>query len=253
MAIGWKAAFEFTGPLTETGLLAVIFLKRRYTPFRAFTFFVAAGIAISLAINVVYAFGSLALYRSVYFAGDLLFFGFQIWVIVELAHAVIRPAGRWVAGAQRRFVLYACLGAGVALFASLLVQPAHLHGTALFLFHVEILGDLLMTEAVISMLFASGSFGLGWTNHVMAIGQGMMVLALTTVGVESLGLYFPPSNMVYQAAYYVRGVIYLVTMAYWIVSLWREEPPRKPISPALRKYIVALQDQVQYDLSKVRD
>jgi hypothetical protein len=54
----------------------------------------------------------------------------------------------------------------------------------------------------------------------------------------------------YDSLYYVRSIAYLGTLGYWSVALWREEPARKPISPALRKYIVALHDQVNYDLGK---
>ena len=99
-------------------------------------------------------------------------------------------------------------------------------------------------------MLAASHTGLAWKNHVMAVGQGLMFWALLTVSIEDIGAYIDPQGKS-AGIYYARVLIYLVTVTYWTVSLWREEPARKPISPALRKYIVALHDQVQYDLGKV--
>jgi hypothetical protein len=77
-----------------------------------------------------------------------------------------------------------------------------------------------------------------------------MVWALLLVVVEGLGPYLNYHNAIYDKLYYIRSITYLCTLGYWSVTLWREEPARKPISPALRKYIVALHDQVHYDLGK---
>ena len=99
------------------------------------------------------------------------------------------------------------------------------------------------------MMVAASEVGLPWKSHVMAVGQGLMVWALLTVTSEGMDAFLDPSGSSI-AAYYFRGLVYLGTVSYWTVSLWREEPARQPISPALRKYIVALHDRVQYDLGK---
>ena len=84
----------------------------------------------------------------------------------------------------------------------------------------------------------------------MAIGQGLMIWSLVGASVDGFAIYLGPHSPYYSALYYVRSINYLVVVGYWTVSLWYEEPARKPISPALRKYIVALHERVQYDLGK---
>ena len=252
MIIRGHEFFDFTGPLANLALLMVVVLKRRWSRFAAFAAFIVANLATTTVLNVAYGSVSHQVYRTLYFCDDLLIFGLQIWIIAEMVYSVIRPSGKWNPQARRRFISYSLFGAVAAILASYLLQPTHLSGMELFLLRVEVIGDLLMTEAVVAIMLAAGPFGLGWTSHVIAIGQGMMVLSLTTVAVDGIYLYAPHSSPISDAAHYFRGILYLATILYWCVALWREEPARKPISPALRKYIVALHDQVQYDLSKVR-
>ena len=79
-----------------------------------------------------------------------------------------------------------------------------------------------------------------------------MAYALAGVSIHALGAFFGPKSALFSYYYYVRVAIYLATLIYWSVRLWHEEPVRNPISPALRKYIVALHEQVHYDLGKAR-
>ena len=100
------------------------------------------------------------------------------------------------------------------------------------------------------MMLAASQVGLPWHSQVMAVGQGLLVWSLVAAAVEGCEAYLGPHNAYYESLYYIRSAAYLVALTYWTVSLWREEPARKPISPALRKYVVALHERVQYDLGK---
>ncbi len=78
-----------------------------------------------------------------------------------------------------------------------------------------------------------------------------MFWALIFATLQGLAAYLGPHNLYYGTLYYLRSANYLVVLTYWTVSLWRDEPARRPISPALRKYVIALNERVQYDLGKV--
>ena len=142
-------------------------------------------------------------------------------------------------------------GAIIAFFATFLLEPTGLIGGQALEARADMFTGLLTCEIVIAMMLSAGETGLLWRNHVMAIGTGLMFWALATVLLEGLVAYFGPQYRYYEELYYLRALVYIGTVTYWTVSLWRTEPERRPISPALRKYVVALHERVQYDLGKV--
>jgi hypothetical protein len=98
-------------------------------------------------------------------------------------------------------------------------------------------------------MFASAKrLGLGWRNHVMALGEGLAVWATVAVGVDGLESYFG-SAQAFSRFDHLRIFVYLAALVFWIVQFWAAEPQRNPISAEMETYLVALHKRVRYDLA----
>ncbi len=248
-AIFLERATVWITPVFSGLFLTCLLYKGRWRQFPALALLTACGLIFSTVLPLVDFSARTKLYTDLYYTDDAFSVGLQLAVVFELMSSVFRPTGTWVAEA-RRFYTGACvLGGSAAIGASLLLSPPMVHGSRLIQLQVDTFTGLLTCEAVIAMMLAANHTGLAWRSHVMAIGQGLMFWAFLTVSIEDAGAYLDPQSRS-TGIFYVRTAIYLVTLLYWTVQLWHEEPVRKPISPAMRKYIVALHDQVQYDLGK---
>ena len=173
-------------------------------------------------------------------------FFLQLALILELARTVLARTPGLVRTAWKQSLTYSVLGVVVALgLALLVVPPAQTH-----MEQVEIRADLftslLTCELVITMMMTSTTLGLGWRNHVMAIGEGMLVWSTVEVIADSLHSYFG-FNQYYAVPEYSANLVYIGALVYWCIQLWKEEPAPKAISPELRKYMIALHDRVHYD------
>ena len=244
-----ERGFGYSGPLADICLLTILIYKRRWQTLPAFTSLIALDLVSTLAIELAYGSASRSSFRAIYISVQVLSVLLQLAVLVELAKVVLKPTGIWARGARRVFFLVSILGASLALAACFLLSPQGVHGVVLMQLRGDIFTGLLTCEIVVAMMVAASEVGLAWKSHVMAVGQGLMFWALLTVTTEGLDAFLDPAGSSINA-YYLRGLIYLVTVTYWTVALWREEPARRPISPLLQKYVVALHDRVQYDLGK---
>ncbi len=224
--------------------------KGRWRYFPALFFFVLLDLASSFALYLIDPSGLSSAYIDAYFIFDIASFALQLFILYEIGKSVLKPAGVWEKEAVKPLLLIASIGAIVALLATFLLQAPSVHTSQLLQLRADVFTGLLTCEAVIAMMLAASHVGLPWRSHVMAVGQGLMIWSLVIAAVDGIAVYLGPHNPYYSALYYVRSINYLVVVGYWTVSLWYEEPARKPISPALRKYIVALHERVQYDLGK---
>jgi hypothetical protein len=241
---------EFSGPALEFCLLFVVVTKHRAGSFVAFTSMIAVDLCSTSLIDLAYDSGNFKLFSSVYLISQIVSVAVQFWVLYQLVRGVLRPAGAWTRGTRGPFFVAILVGSILALSATLLVHPSSISSTHLLQLRADIFTGLVTCETVIAMMLAASEVGLPWKSHLMAIGQGLMVWALLTVASDGIGAYLNPAQRVATGIYYIRSLIFLSTVLYWTVALWHEEPARKPISPALRKYIVALNDRLQYDLRK---
>ncbi len=242
--------FVFTGPTLDFALCTAMLLKRRWNSYPALFALVSIDLLASIGLYLVSPVGTSALYIQLYVVFDVLSFILQACVLIEIARAVLKPAGVWVKEALKPLLLTTGFGVAVAFGASLLLQPSGIHGPESLQLRAEIFTSLVACEVVIAMMLSASEVGLPWRSHVMAIGQGLMVWSLIAATEEGFSAYLGPHNPYYQWLYYVRSLNYFVVVSYWTVALWRNEPARLPPSPAFRKYVIALHERVQYDLGK---
>jgi hypothetical protein len=139
------------------------------------------------------------------------------------------------------------LGVLIAAALPFLVTPP----AATLLHRLEVRGDLF-TSLVICELIAvvtrtSRSLGLGWRNHVMALGNGWTAWAVAAILVDGLHSYFGAERY-FSELEHARMIVYLAVLGYWAVQFWQEEPARQPISPQLSAYIQDLHRRIKKDL-----
>ncbi len=237
--------------LFDICICLVLLVRRRWREYPALFAFVVLDF---LSIPLLYEVARLAdveAYARIYMAFDVASFLFQVWILYEVAQQVLRPSGIWAKGALKPLLLLSGAGAFGALMVTVFLQPVGLEAHHSFELRADMFTGFLTCELVIAMMISAKEVGLGWRNHVMAVGQGLMFWSLTVATLEGFSLYLGPHNPYHAVLYYVRVIAYLSVLSYWSVSLWHNEPARKPISPALRKYVLALHERVHYDLGKV--
>ncbi len=233
----------------ELGLIVVLISKGRWRDYPAFTGLVGLPVAASLILVPLQRLGMWAWYEYVYYPYLLVNFVLQLAVVVELARAVLRPTGTWVQDARKQFMLTAFLGIAVALALAYLVAPSSHTKIGGLVVRANLFTSLLICELFIAVSLASNRLGLGWRNHVMAIGQGFTAWSLVAAAVDSVHSYLG-AWVLYDKTESIQSGAYVLVLGYWCMRLWREEPVRQPISAELRKFILALHERVQYDLGE---
>jgi hypothetical protein len=233
----------------ESALTVVLLRKRRWRVFPAFSVLIALPILASVVLAPLRWKTNYGWYTPLYYGYVALNFCLQLAVVVELARIVLRPTGTWVRDARKQFILSAAAGTLLALALAYLVTPPAPSLIESLQLRADLFTSLLICELFIAVSLASNRLGLGWRNHVMAIGQGFTAWSIVATIVDSLHSYFGAIHL-YESTESVQSLMYVCVLWYWSVQLWREEPARQPISPQLRKFILALHERVQYDLGE---
>ena len=233
----------------EIALAFVLIHKRRIQHFPAFGCLIAVDILASLVGFTLQQHGLQHWYARTYWAYFPLNILLQLAVLLEIARVVLRPTGTWVRDARKQFFGIGAAGAIIALAMALWVAPPAPDRLSAFEIRVDLFTSLLICELFLAMALTANKLGLGWRNHVMAIGQGLTMWSLAAVMVDSIHSYFGAVHF-YISLEYLKEFAYITALCYWCVQLWHEEPARQPISPELRKYIVALHQRVHYDLGE---
>jgi hypothetical protein len=241
----WAANF-----LGNALLFSVLIYRRRWRQFPVFTALNGFEAAMSLVQYGIFRCGAWVWYERVYWSYDLVDFALQLGVIWEIARIVMRPTGTWVRDAKKTFFLWGAAGILLAAALPWLVTPP----AATLLDRFEVRGNLF-TSLVICELIAvvtrtSKSLGLGWRNHVMALGNGWTAWAVVAILVDGLHSYFGAERY-FGELEHVRMFVYLAALGYWMVQFWLDEPARQPISPQLRAYIEALHERIKKDIDKL--
>ena len=236
-----------TTSLGEAALFAILVIRGRWRIFPVFTTFMGVDTVSNLLFMIPILNGSLSLYKWIYYSTALIEFLMQLGVVWEIARIVMRPTGTWVQDARKRFILWGTAGILLAAVVPFLVKPpaAGLFG------RLEVRGNLFTSlvfcELIAVVTRTSKSLGLGWRNHVMALGDGWTAWVVVAILVDGLHSYFGRVRYLNDLEH-VKMFVFLAVVGYWIVQFWLEEPARQPISPELRAYIHSLHKHIKSDL-----
>jgi hypothetical protein len=230
-----------------TALFAVLIARRRWRDFPVFTTYMGFDALMVPVQIMIIQIGSYSLYKRVYWASVIIEFALQLGVIWEITRIVMRPTGTWVQDAKKQFILWG--GAGVLLAAALpwLVSPPATNLLGRLQVRGNLFTSLVICELIAVVTRTSKTLGLGWRNHVMALGNGWTAWAVIAILVDGLHSYFGAERH-FVVLEHVRMFAYLTALGYWLVQFWLEEPARQPISPELSDYIQALHRRIKMDL-----
>jgi hypothetical protein len=240
----WAVSF-----LATTALLAVLTARSRWRQFPVFTAWAAFGVTRTILLFTIYAQGNHRLYADIYWASQIPDFALQLGIAFEIARVVLRPTGTWVRDARLQFGLAGITGAAAAAAIAWWVSPP-VHTPLLALqIRGNLFTSLVICELVVAMSLTANRLGLGWRNHVMALGQGLTAWTAVMVVTTALQSFWGAHR--YVGVDYFRIIAYTGAAVWWMVQLWMPEPQRQPISPELESYIVALHRRVEYDLRRL--
>jgi len=243
----WIAGF-----LGDAALFAVLLCRRRGREFPVFTVLMGFDAFLSPLLYAILRYGSGGWYERVYWASDLIEFALQIGVIFEIARIVLRPTGSWVWDARKQFLL--CGAVGILLAAALpwLITPPAASLLARLVVRAELFSSLVICELIAVVTRTAKNLGLGWRNHVMALGNGWTAWAVAAILVDGLHGYFGAQRY-FSALEHARMFVFLAVLGYWIVQFWLEEPTRQPIPPEFQAYLQALHLRVKNDLDTLEE
>ena len=231
-------------------LLFVLFYRHRWRQFPIFTFWLNFMVVRSIALMVLYAHGLRRAYTIAYLACLVIDFAFQLGIVMEIAGIVLRPTGTWIRDARARFIAGGLAGFAMAAIFTWWITPPAPNARLMWQVRGNLFTSLVICELFVVMTLAANRVGLGWRNHVMAIGQGLTAWSTIMVVKTAVESYLGTQRHYLQLEQ-IRYLTYPAAVCWITVQLWRDEPDRKPISSDLHEYILALHRKVAYDLRRI--
>lgn len=232
------------------GLLLVLLVRRRWRQFPMLVVWLGFETARSLTLYVLYRHGWFRWYAHLYWGSLVVDFALQLAVAIEIARIVLRPTETWVRDAWLQFCAAGVCGAAIAALVAWGVTPPATSIRSVWMIRGNLFTSLVICELFVVMSVTANRLGLGWRNHVMALGQGLTLWSGVMVLMTALQSFLGTQNHYVQLDQ-GRIAAYIVAVAWIIVQLWKDEPERQPIAPELREYILALHKRVEYDLRRI--
>jgi len=241
----WAACF-----LSTLAVFVVLIGRGRRQEFAVLTLWFGFVDLRTILLFLLYRAHWTTAYRDVYYVGLVLEFALQLGVALEIARILLRPTGTWVQDARVRFAIAGAVGAVVAGLLAWWVSPPESTVTRVWMDRGNLFTSLVICELFVVMSLTANRLGLGWRNHVMAVGQGLTgwtsIMVVTTALQSLLG-----NQHFYADLDYVRDLAYFGATIWIALQLWIPEPARQPISADLQEYILALHRRVEYDLRRL--
>ncbi|HEX4310549.1 MAG TPA: hypothetical protein VHZ25_11015 [Acidobacteriaceae bacterium] len=242
--------FWALGSALNLALVVVILVRGRWRQFPVLLTWLAFLSARTILLFTFYLLQSRFWYTRVYMTGLVVDFALQLGVIFEIARIGLRPTGTWVRGARAYFLAAGVAGVVVAALFAWYVSPPHLTMRRVWEIRANLFTSLVICELFVVMSLTATRLGLGWRNHVMAVGQTLTAWSAVMVVKTALQSFFG-TQYLYVQLEQVRELTYAAAACWLMLQLWRDEPERRPISPDLHEYILALHRRVEYDLRRL--
>jgi hypothetical protein len=212
----------------------------------------------TIVLYLIYPSGNQRSYSYAYF---YTYWGFaaldlflQLGVVYEIASYVFRPVGGWAIDVRRRLVALIALSIFVAIALAWLSSPrAHEWREALAM-RGSLFSAALFAELFVGMTALSVTAGLPWRTHAARIAQGFGVYSIFCIVLEAGNSYFGLANgtTASMTMTRVRMMLYLLCLAYWIVTLWRPEPRPEHLPDEVESYLKLLRTQTAASLKTLR-
>ena len=245
----WVAGF-----LGHVALLLVLLWRRRARTFPIFTALIVLNVIRTIVLFVINRKGTKAEYFytfwSLAFADVVLQFG----VVYELASKVFRPLGEWASDIRPRLAVLVAASLGFALLVTWIPKPQSQFWMQVLLLKGSFFSAALMSELFVGMMALSSIAGLNWSSHVAKIATGLAFYSVATLVFETINTVFglTGNDRRYDQLSRLRMVLYLCCVMYWIVSLWRKEPPARRMPDYVRQQVSVIGQALQSRLNGLR-
>jgi magnesium-transporting ATPase (P-type) len=238
--------------ITEIALLFVLIVRGRWRQFPVFTALISFYVTQAILMFFIYRYSSPATYTQIYWITFAIDFMLQVALVFEIARIVLRPTGTWVRDARSSFLIGGLVGACIAAGLTMAVHPSALRSMDAWGIRAFLFTSLLFCELFLAMMFASQRLGLEAKNYVVGLSIGLTMWALVSAAVDVAHSYYGSMHLHdFRLLEHIRTFAYIAAVLYWTVIFWLPESERRPLSPEMQKYLVALHAKVQYDSSQV--
>lgn len=237
----WAATF-----VEDLILIFVLLFRRRVQRFPAFAALIGLDIVRTIALVLIEHFSSRATYFYTYWCLALFDLLLQLTVLYRIASYIFQPAGKWATDTVGGLISLVVGAITIASLLTWLPQPTVVLPLQVFLLKGNFFSALLLSELSVGMLALSVRAGLAWTAHIARIMQGFLGYFLCTLALETARTYFGvrQGSTAYDTLSHVRIATYMVCMAYWIVTLWQNEPPPRELTSVMRGQVSAIRQAV---------
>jgi len=235
-------------------LLFVLLWRKRASRFPIFTALIAMNVVRTVILYGVLTFGTKRQYFLTYWSLATVDAVLQFAVVYEMAAHTFRPLGTWARDVRNNLIHLIGLSLAVAAGLTWLASPPTRFLIQAVVFKGNFFSEVCMSELFVGILVLSVTAGLPLKTHAAKIAQGLGAYSILEVLIEGGHNYFGVlrDNHVYQVLAHIRMTAYIGCLCYWIVTLWREEPNPRPLTPEMQLQLSELQQRVQEDLKRLR-
>jgi hypothetical protein len=230
----WAATFG-----ADLILISVLLLRGRARTLPAFSVLIALDVVRTIALFLIDHCGTRATYFYTYWSLAVVDVLLQLSVLYRIASQVFRPTGRWARDTVNGLIGLVVASVAVATLLTWISKPAAILRLQVILLKGNFFSALLLSELCVGVFALSVRAGLSWTTHVARIMHGFVAYSLCTLALETGRTYFglTQSSHAYGDLSHARIVVYLLCMAYWIVTLWWNAPPPREMTGLMRRQV----------------
>jgi hypothetical protein len=222
----WDIILWISGYIGNICLMAVLCAKKRYKAFPWFTLFLANELIQDPLLALVEHYGSAKHYFYTYWSLDVLDSLFLIFVIFELAKAVMQAVDeneRVIHPLEMRFFAAALLLMGIAGWRFI---PSLPHPIVTLALKAATTSSVIMCGLTSYVFMAIFFYGVRFRVHAAAIAYGLTAYVMTRVLVY-VGVLNTGGPYVWELLSRWSKPVYILMLFVWSLMLWLEEPKRK--------------------------
>ncbi len=239
LVVSLNTVFWIAGSVGEAVVIALLLYRRFWRTFPIFLIYSSWSILGSIAAYVIlYRFSSS--YVTGYIVEKIVDSALMFGVLVELGWSVLRP----LRASLPRYTLLVIAGLILALGAAIWFiagVPAAAHVSR----EVGVLGHLQQTFSILSVLvflvLAGGSqlLSIGWRDRELQIATGLGFYSLVSLVVAVLQAHQTTWSQYTNWNEFVVASS-LCSLLYWVVSFARKEAERRPFTPQMQSFLLAV-------------
>lgn len=234
--------------LGHAALLVALLWRQRWRKFPVFTLLAASEAIGTITLFLIFRHGSKHAYFVAYWVSVAADYAFQLALLFEIGRTVMKPTGTWLRDAWKEFAGWSLAGLALAAIAAVTMGPQAAKGLDLWEARINVFTTILTLELFLALSMWANRLGLQWRSHVMALGQGLGIWAITAV-VGDVGHVIYGWTTDFRVFDQARMVVYVGALVYWTASFALPEREKAPMSAEMEQYLLALHRRVQYDLN----